>query len=48
VVYKASHNFTKELRAVKKIEKKTINPKEQAKLLQEINILKSLVFWALG
>jgi calcium-dependent protein kinase len=42
VVYKIVHNATKDIRAVKLIEKQTITAEKQTKLLQEIAILKQL------
>ncbi len=43
IVYKAIHNASKDVRAVKLIEKNRITAEKQSKLLQEISILKQLV-----
>jgi hypothetical protein len=43
VVYKAVHKASKDIRAVKLIEKASVSPDKQTKLFQEIAILKKLV-----
>ena len=42
-VYKACHRISKDIRAVKIIEKKTVSNEERIKLMREIEILKQMV-----
>ncbi len=43
VVYKAVHKLTQEKRAIKFIDRSAVSAEEEAKLLQEIEILRQLV-----
>jgi len=44
IVYKAVHKTTNEIRAVKFITKSAVSNDKVTKLIQEINILKKMVF----
>jgi len=48
IVYKAVHKITQEKRAIKFIDRSAVTPEEEAKLMQEIAILRQLVYFALG
>ena len=43
VVYKATHKITGEQRAIKFIDRTSVSPEKEVKLMQEIEILKKLV-----
>ena len=45
VVYKALHKVSKEMRAIKFIDRTSVNTEEEKKLMQEIEILRQLVLY---